>query len=74
MSLLKIRAKVDKNGVLTAKLPGGATATTVDVLVDWPPKTPEAESAFLRLLSESYGSLPDLERSDQGELPAPKTW
>jgi hypothetical protein len=70
MSWLKVTGTVDRNGVMTAKLPPGAVETTVDVLVGWPPKCPEAESAFIRVLSESFGSSPDLERPDQGELPA----
>ena len=74
MSLMKVKATVDKHGVLTAKLPVAEAETTVDVLVDWPPKDAQTEARFLQLLSESFGSLPDLESSPQGELPAPKTW
>ena len=74
MSLLKIRGRVDKNGVLTAKLPVCAGEAYVDLLVDWPPKSSDIKSSFDRILAESFGSIPDLERSDQGELPLPKNW
>ena len=74
MSLLKVKATVDKNGVLTAKLPPGTAEATVDVLINWPLKGYEAQTRFMQVLTDSFGSIPNMVRPDQGELPPPKNW
>ena len=72
MATVRIKARIDKNGILTATMPVAAANQTVDVLIDFPAKGAAAESEFLTLLEKSFGMLPDLKRADQGELPPPK--
>ena len=74
MSVLKVKARIDRNGISTATLPVSAANLTVDVLVDLPPKDSAAESEFLKLLANSFGSMPKIRRAEQGELPLAAVW
>jgi len=74
MAMVRVKARIDKDGILTATMPVAVANQTVDVLVEFPQVKHVADSEILNLLGKSFGISPDLERPEQGELPPPKAW
>lgn len=74
MSALRTRGRIGDDGVLTVKLPAGSGKGVVDVVLEWPLRPSMTNDEFKRLLDETYGIMPDIERADQGRQARANDW
>jgi hypothetical protein len=73
MSLVKLKGNVDKTGRLIVEIPWKIREGPVEVFINErsPEEVEAAEQAFHKMIRNTAGSCPDIERPPQGELPAP---
>ena len=71
MGLLRLTGKVDEHGKLTVQLPERVSVSELEVRLEWPPHD---HDGLLKALKETFGTMPDLRRPEQAELPPPLPW